>query len=554
MDVDNIIRRLIRPKIAEKIWYFPAEGSEFSVDELVRKIKKYAGIMQHLKIKKGDCIALINNNSSDLVCLFYACWMINAVAVPLRTQTGKIQRLEDFIERCHQVCGFKLLISDDNLSFNQEEQKILQHSLSSFKTINAQALEQPFLLNAEDTAIIQFSSGSTGHPKGVIVNHGMVMAQLKNIEQLVFNSIGTRNAKCYAVWAPLNHDMGIFVGLLSPIYQGTHGILAPSSYFIRNPMRWFEMMSERGVEVAVFTNSVLARCLPILERKIKDNHLDLSQCRIYLGAEKVSETVLKEAYRILEPLFGSRDNLYNCYGMAENGLSATATPTGEISVIHAVLGPDNSLKIEQKSSEKSNAFASVGIPFPDHQILIKNNAGDILPDCVLGEIYIKSDSVSSGYLNNPDKTKEAFVDGFFKTGDLGFWYKEQLYFHSRKDDLIINNGQNIVPDDIESLIETLDFVRVSSSALFSIDDNTIGLQLLVLLVESTSVIDAKEISDRKNRIISFAFSESGILLNNIIFCAKGSIEKTSSGKKRRKVIKQRYIHHQIKIIQGRNTT
>ncbi|KAG1682729.1 Putrescine aminotransferase [Nymphon striatum] len=516
--MDSIITRLVRPEISEKIWYFPAENIEIRVANLLEKIKYYAGILQGKGVKKGDCIGLINSNSSDLVCLLYACWYANAVAVPLRTQTGKFQRLEHYIEQCDEICNFKLFIIDDDIQLEESVKDTFTNGkpvfrLTQFKKSKTTPLAKPVSIEPHDNAIIQFSSGSTGQPKGIIVNHSMMMAQLNNIEQQIMGTIGGATAECYALWAPLNHDMGMFVGALSPIHHGSNNVLAPPSYFIRNPIRWFKMMEKRKVEVAMFTNTVLAKCLPILERKTKNERIDLSRCRIYLGAEKVSPKVLKKAYPILEPLFGNRDNLYIGYGMAENGLGVSTTLTGEIPIVRVNIHEDNRVEVLPSDSLSGNEFASVGVPYPYNHVTIRNSLDEVLNELELGEINIQSNSLTPSYLNNPEITKERLSNNRFKSGDLGFWYNGQLYFHSRKDDLIISNGQNIVPDDIELMIEELDFVRASSSVLFSIEDTKTGLQKLYLLAESSANISDEEALYRKNTITSYAFNELGIILN-----------------------------------------
>ena len=551
--MDDIIKRLVRPEIASKKWFFPAEDLMLEVRELLEKVVENAKSLSDAGVLKGDKVGFVCANSADFVSMLFACWTINAVAVPLKTQAGKFQRLEDYIERCHETCNFKILVCDDdvacqNENFRKIKAPIPVFSLSSFKNSDAESIEQLPSISPDDIAIIQFSSGSTGHPKGVIVTHGMLMAQLNNLEQQAVRPLKGSQVECYACWAPLNHDMGLFMGVLSPIYHGANNILAPPSYYVRNPMRWFQLMQDYTVEVAMFTNSVLAKSLPVIERKSVDNPLDLSHCHLYLGAEKVSANVVKEAYRVLEPFFGNRDNLYVAYGMAENALGVTTTFPGELSILRVSIDENNRVSLIEGDNNHGNEFVSVGFPYSDNIVTIRNDQGEILPELTLGEINISSTSLTPGYINNPEQSDKVLVDGRFKSGDMAFFYEGQLYFHSRKDDLIIMGGQNIVPDDIEHTVEELDFVRASSTALFSTEDEGTGLQKIFLLAESNANITEEDVLRRKSIITKYAFTELGIILNGVFLCAKGSIEKTSSGKKRRKVIKQRFIDRQIQLI------
>lgn len=549
----NIIKKLLDCANLNKTWYFPAENTELSISELINEIQKYAAALKSLGVKKGERVGLVSSNSSDLVCLLYACWYINAVAVPLRTQTGRYQTFEDYIQRCDDVCDFKLLVLEDDIySSNFEKWAVINrkptYNITYIKQIEALPLIKSTEIEQDDIAIIQFSSGSTGRPKGVVVTHSMIMAQLQNLDELFRTPNHGADVECYAIWAPINHDMGMFVGVLSPIYQGVNNILAPPTYFMRNPVRWYRMMAERNVEVAMFTNSVLSKSLPALERKLKSIKLDLSRCRIYLGAEKVSSIVIKEAYRVLKPLFGGRDNLFIGYGMAENSLGATTTLSEEIPILRVSVEENNKVIVHENSSDQGNEIASVGVPYSNHTVSIRNDINEVLPELMLGEIHIESHCLSPGYYNDSDKTSAEFNSGRFKTKDLGFWYLGQLYFFSRKDDLIIINGQNIIPDDVELTIESLDFVRASSSLLCSVEDEKTGVETLHLLVESNANISFKEVNERTKKIVEHAFVELGVVVNKVYLCAKGTIEKTSSGKKRRKVIKQRFINKQIDIL------
>jgi fatty-acyl-CoA synthase len=547
----DIIGYFTRPQIATKSWFFPADDENVTVADLVERSRFYASALKAAGVGVGDAVGLVNRNGSDLVCLLYACWYLNAVAIPLRTSVGKLERFEDYLERCNSVCSFRLLVLDDDIAV------LHLSSAMAIPTLSVTELQQqpmlpltPAPLSAADTALIQFSSGSTGNPKGVIVTHGMMLEQLKMLDELFCTSIERGRISCYALWAPLNHDMGLFVGALSPIYHGADNILATPNYFMRNPMRWYRLLEEHGVEVAMETNTSLAKGLMAIERVVKQAPLDLKRCRIYLGAEKVSPVVVRNAYRILGPSFGGKDNLFIGYGMAENGLGVTTTLPGEIPVVRVQVHDNDSVELLPVDAAEGIQLASVGKPYRNTRIRICDDAGNTLPELVLGEIFFQSGSTTPGYINNPQITKASFQDGWFKSGDLGFIYQEELYFYARKDDLIIVNGQNIVPDDVEALVEEIPFQRPASTALFVLDMNDCGLPRLCMLAEAVGSLTENEIKQRKGEISRHAFEGLGVILNEIHFCKKGTIEKTSSGKKRRKVIKQRFIENRIEMEQG----
>jgi acyl-CoA synthetase (AMP-forming)/AMP-acid ligase II len=368
----------------------------------------------------------------------------------------------------------------------------------------------------------------------------MMMAQLQNI---LYNHIGSRRGwpiESLASWMPVNHDMGLFIGVLSAVYTGCSNLLAPPSYYMRNPSRWFQLLSDYKVDMTFSTNSVLASTLPVLRRLHKRDDVDLSMLHLYIGAEKVSPVIVRRCYDILEPLNLKRENVHIGYGMAENALGAACTRTDVISQKRFKFIDSN--RLQEVDHKDANTIELVALGTPDrlHDITIRNADDHILPELTLGEINIESPCVTPGYYNNEAITGEKLAEGRLRTGDMGFCYQGELYFYSRKDDMIVAAGRNIVPDDIEGIVEELPFVRPTASCLIGLENRETGTLEINLFVEVKENADEAELREYRNKIQAYVYESLDVMINRILFCVKGTVEKTSSGKKRRKVVQQRY--------------
>jgi len=537
-------------------WRFPSEGLELSLEELYRISLQYAQKLAVLGIGHQDRVGLILDNSSDYVALIIALLKLNATIVPLRPKWNKHTKSDTYLTKCDDVCDFKLVLYEDAAlasvfeSWTDKTRK-LALSLDAFKLSPAHPDSYPHpLTHSHDIAVLQFSSGSTGQPKAVIVTHGMVMTQLVNlVENHTRSRRGTPVASS-ASWMPIHHDMGLFIGVLKPLFVGCDNLLAPPSYYMRNPGRWFSHLSAHRVDFTFTTNSALATTLNMVARKLQGTDISLDALHIYIAAEKVSPLMMRRCYEILPQLRMPMDQLHVGYGMAENALGCSCTKTPTINIIRCLIDDHGHVVLVTADDSRSDAIELVSIGTPDnlHEITVRDEDDRILPELHLGEINIAGPCVSPGYLNNDEATRRAFIDGRFRSGDLGFFYAGELYFYGRRDDMITVGGRNIVPDDIEGLAEELPFIRPTTTCLIAVENNSTGTMELVLLVEMSSLTSAETLKDYAMTVQRHIYSELVVLLTRVLFCPKGTIEKTSSGKKRRKVIRTRLMNNQLETI------
>jgi acyl-CoA synthetase (AMP-forming)/AMP-acid ligase II len=537
-------------------WRFPSEGLELSLEELYRLSLQYAQKLAVLGIGHQDRVGLILDNSSDYVALIIALLKLNATIVPLRPKWNKHTKSDTYLTKCDDVCDFKLMLYEDAAIASVFERwtdktRKLALSLDAFKLKPAHPESYPRpQTHSHDIAVLQFSSGSTGQPKAVIVTHAMMMAQLVNlVENHTRSRRGTPVASS-ASWMPIHHDMGLFIGVLKPLFVGCDNLLAPPSYYMRNPGRWFSHLSAHRVDFTFTTNSALATTLNMVARKLQGTDISLDALHIYIAAEKVSPLMVRRCYETLPQLRMPIDQLHVGYGMAENALGCSCTRTPTISIIRCLIDDHGHVVPMASNDSRSAAIELVSIGTSDnlHEITVRDESDRVLPELHLGEINIVGPCVSPGYLNNDEATRRAFVNGRFRSGDLGFFFAGELYFYGRRDDMITVGGRNIVPDDIEALAEELPFIRPTTTCLIAVENNSTGTMELVFLVEMSPLTKTETLKDHAMTVQHHIYSELMVLLTRVLFCPKGTIEKTSSGKKRRKVIRTRLMNNQLETI------
>lgn len=536
-------------KKKESFWQFPEEKKTMTLTEIYEEGEHFCRALKELPVKKGDRVGIMLDNRSGYVPLLIGIWKCNAVAVPLRPKKGKYFNIYNYLGYVNENCQFKVLVVSDEIDptvlerWNSIAEKAPAIKLSNLiHTVSSRPFHHTMpSIEPDDIAVIQYSSGSTGNPKGVIVTHRMMINQIKQINHEIRCNDNT--IKSSASWMPFNHDMGLFIGILNPLYIGADNLLASPVYYMLKPSRWFTLMSNLKTDIHFTTNSAMLASARSLSR-LDPVHLDFSRLYIYFAAEKVSPKVLETIYNILLPFNMTHYNFCIGYGMAENTLGASSTKTRKITISNFFM--DHERKIIPTDDNNSHTFkvVSVGTPHENTEITIRDMYDNILPELTMGEINIEGPSVMPGYYNNTNDTKKALAGNRLRTNDLGFLYNKELYFYSRKDDLLIMGGRNIVPDDIEKSVEVLPFVR--NTVLVGLDDLDNGNLNLILLAEYRKKPDNSLLEDHRREIQKKIFADFDLLIRNVRFCEKDDVEKTSSGKKRRKVIAKRLLEYSLK--------
>jgi acyl-CoA synthetase (AMP-forming)/AMP-acid ligase II len=404
-------------------------------------------------------------------------------------------------------------------------------------------------VNAEDIAFLQYTSGSTSQPKGVMVSHKNLLHNSETIK----NFYGHDHNSKGVIWLPSYHDMGLIGGLLQTIYLGVQTWLISPISFIKNPYLWLKLISEKGASTSGGPNFAYELCLKRISPEQKKN-LDLSKWKIaFSGAEPVKiETINKFSEFFAECGF-RKEAFYPCYGLAE----ATLIVTG----VEKLKGPhdinlnsefltQNKVKLSDQSDERTLNYVSCGYSTNDQELIIVDpHTKQKLSEDEVGEVWVKGPSIALGYWKKEEATKEIFnahtLDDegpYLRTGDKGFLHEKELYITGRIKDLIIINGKNYYPQDIELTVEKSDkAIRGGGVVAFAIDKE--GREELVVLAEmKSSELDK---SGLINKIKNKVRESHELLINDLIFIKPRTIPKTSSGKLQRYLCKQLYLSGQF---------
>ena len=414
-------------------------------------------------------------------------------------------------------------------------------------------------VDKETLAVLQYTSGSTGAPKGVMLTHGNMLHNCS----LITTAFQTGQDSIGFSWLPTYHDMGLVGGVLNPMFCGRPCILMSPMAFLQKPVRWLKNITKYGVTISGGPNFAYDVCV----KKITDEQLegvDLSTWQLaFNGAEPVRQrTLMKFAERFGD--FGFRfESFYPCYGMAETTLLATGGSRTAPAVVQCF---DGSLLDEGKANlvsvhgDRGRFLVGCGNILPSEELLIVDpDTRTRLTDGLVGEIWLRSESVGRGYWSKPEATSETFhaeladaPDGeYLRTGDLGFMHRGELFVTGRLKDMIIVRGVNRYPQDIEMTVERADRrVRAGASAAFAVDLEGRERLMIVSEVERGTDDDWDEVIDA---IIRDVTKEHELPPDAVILVRTGSIPKTSSGKIQRHACRAGFLKDSLHAVASRKS-
>ncbi|MFK7765955.1 MAG: aminotransferase class I/II-fold pyridoxal phosphate-dependent enzyme [Mariniblastus sp.] len=402
----------------------------------------------------------------------------------------------------------------------------------------------------DDLGLIQYTSGSTGSPKGVMLSHQNLLANCRMITREF--QVSWNGAICS--WLPLYHDMGLVGGILNPLYCGAQETLMSPIAFLTKPIRWLRAISKFKANASGGPNFAYAWCTMKIEEKDCEG-LDLSSWNVaFNGAEPVRADVMERFAKKFEPYGFNHDAFYPCYGMAETTLIVTGGKKTEPPIVRPFNKHDLvEHRVVRVSSDDKNARSLVGcgkVLEEEEVLIVHPETRRTLPDDKIGEIWIDSPSSGQGYWKRPDVTKETFQarlnpdngKNYVRSGDLGFMDKGELFVTGRLKDMIIVRGVNRYPQDIEATVEHCHPVtRSGGAAAFAVARWDREHLVVVCEVERTERASKSERLDEVINTIRVAVTEEHDLPPDAIVLVRAhSIPKTSSGKVQRHACKQNF--------------
>lgn len=525
MSILSILYDHCKNKPKDTAFFIPDNSHQLQAityEQLYEQATIIANWLLTRNVEKGDRVLLIYPHGIDFIFAFFACLEIGAIAVPSMPPRGPAGKMK--FKKIVEDCRPKAILP-------------VASELTNVKIIPGKKSEV-FL---DDVAMLQYTSGSTGDPKGVMITHRNLLSNLDFIKDFTPRSQNRLGIS----WLPLFHDMGLIGGILNPIHQGYPCILMSPLAFLKNPLKWLQLISEYKATGTPIPPFALQYCLD----KIKPEdcqELDLRSLNcIMLGSEPIHPEVLNQfSSRFMA--HGFNPNAYfPCYGLAEATLLVTCKmrekPHRNLSVNKGYLSK-NTIEICQNENTLAMSIMSCGQPAQEIAI-IDPETHQRVPGNKIGEIWVTGPSVAKGYWeknsseNNPFKAKiksEPQTE-YFRTGDLGFLYQGELYITGRLKDLIIIRGENYYPHDIEyTAYSSCGKIKPNGVAAISRLEN--GVEKFTLLCELDDQADHEEyprIIQKIRGAISYAY---GIVPDEILLVATKSLPKTSSGKLRRSSI------------------
>jgi fatty-acyl-CoA synthase len=522
------------------VTFLRANGEErrVSYPDLWVEARRRASSLRALGLEKGDRVALILTEPDEFVLTFMAALTAGIVAVPMYPpQTlAKMEAYGETVRHVLAASGARVLVTNEGLAPLIRDHLLTDRGPTRLvlerDTRGAAGTEhEPLpLVSLEDLAFLQFTSGSTSKPKGVMVTH---MNLSVNSHAIMFDGLKSTPADRGVSWLPLYHDMGLIGFVVAPLYALVQVMFLPTMAFIRRPSLWLEAIHRfRGTITFApnFAYALAARAVT----ETQAQHWDLSSMRaLGCGAEPIQADVLRAFLERFKKNGLAPKSALPSYGMAEATLAVTFWDvTREIVTDRVDLNAMKQGRAERPKGGAAMELVCCGKPFPGHEICIMGPAGR-LDDRQVGEIWLRGPSVTAGYFGNGEATEESFGGGWLKTGDLGYTTPDGLYICGRAKDLIILNGKNYYPQDIEQVVSRVDGIRDGQCVAFSRLDAS-GAEIAVVVAEakrkSQVLVDA---------IVSSVRAELGLTLGEVQLIKRTTLPKTSSGKVRRREAKLR---------------
>jgi len=522
----------------------------FSYTDVERESSRFAGAMQALGLRKGDRIALILPDNADFVFAFLGAVRAGIVPVPIYPPTG-LGKLAGYLDNTLHIVaksGSRILLTSKEIKLLlgtiQAKAPDLEQVVAVEDVRISREKLRPVDVSLDDVCFLQFTSGSTARPKGVTLTHANLAANVRAIMQL---GLSVTDAGDSGVsWLPLYHDMGLIGFVIAPIYHRNAITFLPPLLFLKRPARWLEAVSQYKGSVSFGPNFSYALCV----KRIKDSEmkgLDLSSWRVAgCGAEPIRAENLHAFAKKFAPYGFNEKAFMCCYGLAESTL-AVSFSLGDGVVTDVVDGDklwsEGRAEPLGEGNSRASAVVRCGPPFPEHEIKIFSpedaESEKPLGEREVGEIRIRGASIMQGYHGDPDATRKAFAGGYLRTGDLGYIADGNVYVCGRSKEVIIVNGRNYYPQDIEWEASQVEGVRKGNVIAFGTMTGP-GDRERVIVVFETSVVDEKQKQSLVAKAREAIQQAVGLTVDDIVPVASGVLPKTSSGKLQRSKTRELY--------------
>jgi acyl-CoA synthetase (AMP-forming)/AMP-acid ligase II/acyl carrier protein len=537
-------------------------ATEITFAQLDRRARAIAARLE-LELRPGDRAILVYPAGLEFIAAFFGCLYAGVIAVP--ATYPKPKRPMPRLQRIALDCDAHIALSTAQ-TLTTLDPELLSADAATHQWIATDELDDqladlwhPPQIADDALALLQYTSGSTSDPKGVMVTHSNLLNNLEAIRR----SFGIGESEDDRVWAtgvfwlPAYHDMGLIGGILTPLYMGGRSVLLSPAAFLQRPLRWLQAIADYHATISGAPNFAYEYCIRRTTAEERAE-LDLRRWRLaFCGAEPIRAETLQHFAEVFGPSGFQSQAFYPCYGLAETTLLA-AGPDHQLepqvlTVNRAALADHRVAPACGEPANLTQRLVGCGQPMQDHQLLIVRP--DSCVECAdgeVGEILVRGPSVARGYWNRPEETEQVFgatVAGhegrFLRTGDLGFFREGELYVTGRVKDVIIIRGRNHYPQDIEQSAEEAHPAVLPGAAFAVTVDGVERLAVVHQLDRQHRDADHHQIVQAIRRAI---VEQHELDPYAIVLIRQTSLPVTSSGKVQRNLCREQYLSDELKVV------
>jgi len=504
----------------------------------------YAAGLSAAGLTPGATVAIMLPTSKEYLYCFYGTLIAGGVPVPLYPP-ARLSTIEDHLTRHVGIlksCGAAIMVT---IPEAKPIAWLLRAQVESLRAVlmpadfPAKESFTPVKATSGQIGFLQYTSGSTGQPKGVVLTHANLLANVRAMGK----AARATSADVFVSWLPLYHDMGLIGGCFATMYLSFPVVLMSPLAFLARPSSWLRAIHRHRGTISGGPNFSYELCL----RRIPEHELeglDLSSWRFaFNGAEPVSpDTMIGFGQKFSKYGF-NRSSMSPVYGLAECSVGLAFTPPGEAWQVdlldREIFSSSGDATLARDGDPSPLKVVCCGRAIPDHELRVVDAAGLELADRAEGSLQFRGPSATSGYYRNPEATKGLFDGEWVNTGDRAYLSDGQLYLTGREKDIIIRGGRNISPYELEEAVGDIPGVRRGCVAVFGSQDSASGTERIVVLAETRERRGGAE-AEIKKKINDLAMSLIGAPVDDIVLAPPHTVPKTSSGKIRRVAARDYY--------------
>ena len=531
------------------ITYLEGENDSRSVS-FAELYERALGILHHLQrigARRGDKLILFLGNNEQFIDAFWAAVLGGIIPVPValgisdehRHKLLRIARKlgKPFIytdrRSLERIGAFAAEVGEADTLAGLRSRAFLVDQLDDISKAGKPERARP-----EDVAFIQFSSGSTSEPKGVVLTHGNIIANWRGSTE----AAGFHENDVSLSWMPLTHDMGLIGFHLVMFANRVHAHLMPTEVFVRRPLLWLSLASRVRASILCSPNFGYKHYLKVLGDRPVDG-LDLSAVRlIFNGAEPISVDLCDEFLTRLAPAKLPRNAMYPVYGLAEASLAVSfpkvGAPLRSITLNRHRMNVGNPVELVAPTDRDAVVLVSEGAAIPYCRVRIAGDDDKELPQGQIGNVHMTGDNVTRGYFENPAANAAAFTaDGWLRTGDLGLFHEGELYICGRAKEIIFVNGQNYYPHDLEAIAQNAEGLELGKVVAAGVRPSGAQTEQLVIFVLHRGEMAAfLPVATQVARLVN---ERAGLEVAAVVPVKR--IPKTTSGKIQRHLLEDSYV-------------